>query len=79
MQLDSRKRSRRALDDTASNMWQGPSTWEAMWQELRMAAVEDRKLVVAQRCSAALGDVAKVGQRNFTPGSPQVDPRLTPG
>ena len=30
-----------------------------MWQELRMAAVEDRKLVVAQRCSAALGDVAK--------------------
>jgi len=32
---------------------------EAMWHELRNAAVEDRKLVVAQRCSAALGDVAK--------------------
>ena len=32
---------------------------EAMWLELRDAALADRKLLVAQRCSAAVGDVAK--------------------
>ena len=32
---------------------------EAMWKELQNAALEDKQLVVAQRCSAALGDIAK--------------------
>ena len=37
----------------------GTPETEAMWLELRNAAITDRRLLVAQRCSAALGDVAK--------------------
>jgi intraflagellar transport protein 172 len=35
------------------------SETEAMWKSLSSTALKDQKLVVAERCYAALGDVAK--------------------
>ena len=35
------------------------SETEAMWQQLGAMALEDRELYIAERCSAALGDVCK--------------------
>ena len=33
---------------------------EAMWKTLSKLALEDRQLLIAERCYAALGDVSKV-------------------